>query len=249
MTDPIYAIGDIHGQLDELHRVLALIEADGGPDARVVFLGDYVDRGPDSQKVIDLLIEGQQAGRDWITLLGNHDRMFAWFMEDVPRHDPHLLVGYHWLHDRLGGTETLQSYGLSYDTMTRLEDLHAEAKEIVPHAHVDFLRGLRPMFETPDLAFVHAGIRPGIPLTQQSENDLVWIRQNFHTYAKPHPKLIVHGHTPVNVATHYGNRINLDSGAGYGKPLSAAVFEGKSCWQLTDQGRIALAPRSAFSSG
>ncbi|MCL6284872.1 serine/threonine protein phosphatase [Ruegeria sp. 2012CJ41-6] len=242
MTDPIYAIGDIHGQLDELHRALSLIEADGGADARVVFLGDYVDRGPDSRAVIDLLIEGQQAQRNWITLLGNHDRMFAWFMEDVPRHDPHMLVGYHWLHDRLGGVETLQSYGVTFEARTRLADLHASAKEIIPQAHVDFLRGLQPMFETPDLAFVHAGIRPGVPLTQQSENDLVWIRQSFHACLEPHPKLIVHGHTPVDVPSHYGNRINLDSGAGYGQPLTTAVFEGSNCSVLTNRGRVPLLP-------
>ncbi|MFA3919184.1 metallophosphoesterase family protein [Ruegeria hyattellae] len=242
MTDPIYAIGDIHGQLDELHRALSLIESDGGPDARIVFLGDYVDRGPDSRAVIDLLIEGQQVRRNWITLLGNHDRMFAWFMEEVPRHDPHLLVGYHWLHDRLGGIETLQSYGVTFEEPTRLEDLHATAKEIIPQAHVDFLRGLQPMFETPDLAFVHAGIRPGVPLAQQNENDLVWIRQSFHTCLEPHPKLIVHGHTPVDVVSHYGNRINLDSGAGYGRPLTAAVFEGSNCYILTKRGRVPLLP-------
>ncbi|MEX0351017.1 MAG: metallophosphoesterase family protein [Paracoccaceae bacterium] len=242
MTDPIYAIGDIHGRLEELHHALDLIEADGGPDARIVFLGDYVDRGPDSRGVIELLIEGQRAGRDWITLLGNHDRMFAWFMEDVPRHDPHLLIGYHWLHDRLGGIETLQSYGVNYEEHARLEDLHAAAKAVVPQAHVDFLRGLRPMYETPDIAFVHAGIRPGVALAEQNENDLVWIRQSFHADLEPHPKLIVHGHTPVDIPSHYGNRINLDSGAGYGRSLTAAVFEGRDCWLLSNGGRLALLP-------
>ena len=242
MTAPLYAIGDIHGQLAMLDGALARIEADGGPDARIVFLGDYTDRGPDSRGVLDRLTAGQEEGRDWITLLGNHDRMFAWFMEDTPRHDPHLLVGYHWLHDRLGGTETLDSYGLQFDDRTRLEDLHARAKGAVPRRHVDFLRSLKPMHETPEIAFVHAGIHPGVPLAKQSENDLIWIRQSFHNYSGRHPKLIVHGHTPVDRPGHYGNRINLDGGAGYGRPLSAAVFEGRSCWLLTEYGRQPLTP-------
>lgn len=242
MTAPIYAIGDIHGQREMLEQALARIEADGGRDARIVFLGDYTDRGPDSPGVLDLLIEGQKAGRDWITLLGNHDRMFAWFMEEVPRHDPHLLIGYHWLHEKLGGADTLANYGLSFDATTRLEDLHAEAKQVIPEAHVAFLRDLRPIYETEEIAFVHAGIKPGVALADQQENDLIWIRQAFHKVTTPHPKLIVHGHTPVKEPSHYGNRINLDSGAGYGRPLTVAVFEGRSCWVLEPEGRRALEP-------
>ena len=90
--------------------------------------------------------------------------------------------------------------------------------------------------------FAHAGIRPGVPLDRQCEEDLVWIRQSFHKESGPHPKLIVHGHTPVDAATHYGNRINLDSGAGYGRPLTAAVFEGTDAWLLTASGRQPLNP-------
>ncbi|MTI01045.1 metallophosphoesterase family protein [Roseibium sp. RKSG952] len=242
MTTPVYAVGDLHGQLAEFERVLTLIERDGGPDARIVFLGDYVDRGPDSRGLLERLIEGHDKGRDWITLLGNHDRMFAWFMEETPRHDPHLLVGYHWLHERLGGVETLRSYDVEFDDRTRLEDLHAMAKAAVPTSHVNFLRDLVAIYQTPEVAFVHAGIRPGVPLNEQRENDLVWIRKTFHTHTDPHPKLIVHGHTPVEKATHYGNRINLDSGAGYGRPAEVAVFEGRSCWLLKDVGRVPLEP-------
>ncbi|WP_171101498.1 metallophosphoesterase [Ruegeria sp. HKCCD7255] len=240
MTDPIYAVGDLHGQTAEFDRALALITEDGGPCAQIIFLGDYVDRGPDSLGVIDRLICGKDAGRNWITLLGNHDRMFAWFMEDIPRHDPHLLVGYHWLHDRLGGIETLKSYGVEFEGQIRLEDLHAKAKAAVPYSHEAFLRDLVLMHQTPDLAFVHAGIRPGVALNAQNANDLVWIRQEFHNFIGTHPKLIVHGHTPVDAATHYGNRVNLDTGAGYGHPVSVAVFEGKDCWLLTDHGRVPL---------
>ncbi|UTS82463.1 metallophosphoesterase family protein [Phaeobacter piscinae] len=241
-TSPIYAIGDIHGQLEMLEQALERIEADGGRDAPVVFLGDFIDRGPDSRGVIDLLIRGQAEGRDWITLLGNHDRMFAWFMEDIPRQDPHMLVGYHWLHERIGGIETLESYGVAVAERTRLEEVHAAARAAVPDRHITFLQALKTMHQTDDLAFVHAGIKPGVPLHKQAENDLVWIRQPFHRHTEQHPKLIIHGHTPVDTPTHYGNRINLDTGAGYGKPLTTAVFEGTSAWSLSDTGRQSLTP-------
>ncbi|HAC51243.1 MAG TPA: serine/threonine protein phosphatase, partial [Sulfitobacter sp.] len=112
MPNPIYAIGDIHGYAAELERVLTLIEEDGGPDARIVFLGDYTDRGPDSKAVIERLAQGKAEGRNWTFLMGNHDRMFSWFMEDFPRHDPLLLVELNWLNPRLGGDSTLGSYGV-----------------------------------------------------------------------------------------------------------------------------------------
>jgi serine/threonine protein phosphatase 1 len=242
MTQPLYAIGDIHGQLGELHRVLELIERDGGLDARVVFVGDYADRGPDSKGVIETLVQGQRDGRNWICLKGNHDRMFEWFMQEYPRHDAHLLVGLSWLHERLGGDTTLASYSVTVNETTRHADVHASARQLVPDDHVAFLRALPLTYETEQLFFCHAGIRPGVPLAEQEEEDLVWIRQEFHKSVDPHPKLIVHGHTPVKEAKHYGNRINLDSGAGYGNPVTAVVFEKRDCWVLTAQGRVMLSP-------
>lgn len=243
MTHPLYAIGDIHGQLAELHRVLDLIEADGGPDAHIVFVGDYTDRGPDSRGVLNLLIDGQQQSRNWTCLMGNHDRMFAWFMQDYPLHDAHLPVELYWLHQRLGGDTTLASYGVDLTGRSRMSDVHAAAREVVPAEHIAFLRGLDLSFEAEHQFFCHAGIRPGVPLAEQSEHDLLWIRKEFHVETKMHPKLIVHGHTPVDQATYYGNRINLDTGAGYGNPLSVAVFEGSNAWLLTGQGRVKLAPQ------
>lgn len=241
MTQPIYAIGDIHGQVAELERVLALIQADGGADAKVVFLGDYTDRGPDSRAVLDVLIEGRDAGKNWTFLKGNHDRMFEWFMEPTaPRADPYLMVQFYWLHPRLGGDTTLASYGVDASDQRREKDVHAEALRAVPHSHVDFLKGLQLSHTAGDVLFVHAGIRPGISLEKQTEEDLLWIRQQFHNETAPHPKLVVHGHTPVDVPTHYGNRVNLDSGAGYGAPLTVAVFEGTDTWLLTSRGRMPI---------
>lgn len=239
---PTYAIGDVHGQKAELDRVLSLIEADGGRDANVVFLGDYTDRGPDSRAVLDTLIEGRDAGRNWTFLKGNHDRMFEWFMADPIRHDPYMMVELYWLHDRLGGDTTLASYGVDASGMRREKDVQAEARAAVPQSHLDFLRGLHLNHFVGNLMFVHAGIRPGVALADQTEEDMLWIRQEFHHSTDPHPKLVVHGHTPVDAATHYGNRINLDTGAGYGRPLTAAVFEDDTAWLLTDTGRLPLKP-------
>ncbi|KPA20249.1 diadenosine tetraphosphatase [Shimia sp. SK013] len=244
MTTPIYAIGDIHGHLDQLDDMLARIEADGGPDAQIVFLGDYVDRGPDSQGVIERLRAGLAAGRNWICLKGNHDRMFEWFMEDTPRHDPHLLVDFFWLHKRLGGVQTLESYGIDVPYEDRLFTVHKRAKDAVPQAHVDFLKSLHIYHQHDDLLFVHAGIRPGVALADQHENDLVWIRQGFIDDSRRHPWLVVHGHTALEKATHFGNRIDLDGGAAYGRPLCAAVFENGKVWQLMPEGRVALEPQN-----
>lgn len=242
MSQPLYAVGDIHGYASELERALALIEADGGADAPIVFLGDYVDRGPDSRAVIARLIEGQRQGRDWTCLMGNHDRMFSLFLQDFPQHDPTLQIDLNWLNPRLGGDTTLGSYGVRFAQTDRVMEVHAKAREAVPQEHIDFMRNLSLCHETPELFFAHAGIRPGVPLAEQSEQDLLWIRRVFHEATAPHPKLVVHGHTPVDSAKHYGNRVNLDTGAGYGKPICAAVFEGTDVWVLTEQGRNRLRP-------
>ncbi len=238
----IYAIGDIHGQIGMLHDTLELIEADGGDSAHIVFLGDYTDRGPDSRAVLDLLVDGRDTGKPWTFIKGNHDRMFEWFMSDYPKHDAYLPVELNWLNPRLGGDTALASYGVEVTQKRRMLDIHADARHAVPQDHIAFLRNLQLSYETDDVFFAHAGIRPQIALAQQSEHDLLWIRQEFHHYNMPHPKLIVHGHTPIDAATHYGNRLNLDTGAGYGQALSVAVFEGDKAWVLTGQGRVPLTP-------
>ncbi|RBW53278.1 metallophosphoesterase family protein [Ruegeria sp. A3M17] len=242
MSIPIYAVGDIHGQLGMLQNVLSRIEADGGPDARVVFLGDYVDRGPNSREVLDLLIEGSKAGRNWVMVKGNHDRMMVRFVQDCEIADKQLPIILNWLNPRLGGQETLASYGVEVTDNDRIFQVHERACAAVPPAHLDLINALPAYHQEGELLFVHAGIRPGIPLAQQSEDDLVWIRQEFLNESSPHPWLIVHGHTPVDAAEHCGNRINLDAGAGYGRPLATAVFEGRTCWLLTDAGRVLLEP-------
>lgn len=240
MSQPIYAIGDIHGQIEKLHEVLDWIERDGGRDAKIVFLGDYVDRGPDSKGVIEFLMRGMNAGRNWTCLLGNHDRMLSMFLEDYPRTDYRLKPGYDWFHKNIGGMESMASYGVDANHDRRLFQIHEDAQKAVPQSHLHFIRGLPLTHRHEELLFVHAGIRPGVPVDQQHEDDLVWIREGFLEHTAPHPWLVVHGHTTIDTPTHYGNRINLDSGAGYGRALTAGVFEGGKAWVLGRDGREAL---------
>ena len=237
---PVYAIGDVHGNLDALLEAISLVEADGGPDAKIVFLGDYTDRGAQSAGVLSYLVQSAKERRNWVYLKGNHDRMFEYFMEDTPRHDPYLLVGYHWLHDRLGGRDTLKSYGIEWDGPRRLYDVHAEAKAKIPQDHIDFLRGLDITHRHEDLLFVHAGLRPGVPFADQTEEDMIWIRDEFLTSEEQFPWTIVHGHSPVQTPTRYSNRVNLDGGAGYGRPLVPAVFENGDVWVLSKEGRAPI---------
>ena len=225
MTTSIYAVGDIHGQLTELRRVLGLIEADGGPDAEIVFLGDYTDRGPDSKGVIDLLVEGQAQGRNWTYLQGNHDRMFHWFMRDYPQHEAYLPVERYWLHPRLGGDPTLASYGLEFTERSRMLDVHKMARDAVPQSHIKFLQEAVLSHETEALFFAHAGIRPGVALAEQDEEDLLWIRKEFHVDPRMHPKLVVHGHTPQAPAA-YRHRIAIDSGVFFTGRLTAVEIHG-----------------------
>lgn len=238
----IYAMGDIHGYLDKLEHALDLIAQDGGAYAPVVFVGDLVDRGPQSREVIQYLIDGIAAGKDWTVLKGNHDRLFEWFMEDAPRHDPYLLVNMQWFHDKLGGVETMASYGVEVTDQRRLFQIHADAKANVPSEHVAFLRTLKTYHQVDDVLFVHAGIRPEVPLSTQTETDCLWIRQEFQNYTDRHPWLVIHGHTPIKENTHYGNRINIDAGAAYGGPLVPIVIDEDQVFNLTSEGRVPLLP-------
>lgn len=233
----LLAIPDIHGRKDELDRVLRLADAQCGPQARIVFLGDLVDRGPDSRGVIQTLIDGIAAGRDWIVLRGNHDQMFLDFLQAARRGAPGLAPGRGWLGANSGGMATLRSYGIEIAGGDIGWPALAEA---VPEAHRRFLENLPYCYETEAQFFVHAGIRPGVPLSRQAPEDMLWIRDEFLYDTRDHGKLIVHGHTPVDRPTHYGNRVDLDAGAGWGRPLVVARLEGRDVWLLTDAGQVAL---------
>lgn len=240
-----YAIGDIHGHLDLLLAAHARIETDrrltGDWTAPVIHLGDLVDRGPDSRGVIDHLSRGQAAREPWVVLAGNHDRLFARFLDDPQDRDPGLRAEFSWLHPRIGGGATLASYGLHAPAERPLAPVHAEARSAVPEEHRAFLARLPLWHLQGNVLFVHAGLRPGVPLDRQTETDLTWIRAPFLDHGDPWPWLVVHGHTAIARATRYSNRVNLDSSAGYGGPLSAVVIEDRQLWLLSDQGRVPLA--------
>ena len=222
---PIYVIGDIHGQLAAFEKALRAIEEDGGTNAPIVIIGDLVDRGADSRRVIDLAMEQQASGKPIVVLKGNHDRMFEYFMQSPPRHDPLLRVGHHWFHEALGSVETMASYSVEVREDLQLRQVHERALEQVPEAHVAFLKTLPTHYDQGEVFFLHAGIRPNIQLEQQTEDDLLWIRKEFLDFAAPHSKLMLHGHTPEKGPKQYSNRINVDGGAGYGRPLVPVAIE------------------------
>jgi serine/threonine protein phosphatase 1 len=241
-----YAIGDIHGQrgmLEAAHeRIARDRDTTGDREAPVIHLGDLVDRGPDSSGVIQFLVEGRERGEPWLSIRGNHDAMFADFLSTTANPDDQLRAGLTWLNGRVGGEATLASYGIRTGIFRSRRAIVEDAREAVPASHVDFLNALPLFHATPELLFVHAGIRPGIPITRQDPTDLTWIREDFLGDERDHGYLVVHGHTPVDEPQHRGNRINLDTGAGFGHPMTAAVFEDRACWILTDDGRQPLNP-------
>ena len=244
MSTPTYAVGDIHGQLDELHRVLGLIENDGGQGAEVVFLGDYVDRGPDSKGVVDLLMNGIADGRNWTAIRGNHDRYLTRFLDDQTVYDPATRADLFWMNPRLGGDKTLLSYGVIAEENAPLDPIHKAARQAVPQAHRDFLANLPNIHMTEHLIFAHAGLRKDVAVEDQIEDDLIWIRGDWLTEPHDFGRIVVHGHTAVDFPEHHGYRVNLDAGAGYFKPLQAAVFEGQDAHVLSAKGRIPLRPKT-----
>ena len=239
-----YAIGDIHGHLDLLEAAHERIAADMAREghAAVIHVGDLVDRGENSRGVIDFLMAGQARGADWVVLKGNHDRMFTRFLQDPAESEPGLRAELSWLHPRLGGGPTLASYGVHAPTDRPVAAVHADAVAAVPQAHRDWLEARPAQHRLGCCLYVHAGIRPGVAFEDQTETDLVWIREPFLSNPTDHGALIVHGHTALDAATHYGNRLNLDSGAAYGGPLSAVAIEGRKAWLLTPEGRVAMLP-------
>jgi serine/threonine protein phosphatase 1 len=233
-----YAIGDIHGQLGMLEAAHARIARDrdltGDAQAPVIHLGDLVDRGPDSRGVIDFLMEGIAGGAPWMVLKGNHEAMFL----DLLGGTGETVASY--LGERTGGLATVASYGVRTGAFRSRRAIAEDAKTAVPESHRRFLAGLPLLHAAPGLLFVHAGIRPGVPITLQDPADLLWIRGDFLESSVGHGALVVHGHTPGETPEHRGNRVNLDTGAGFGRSLTAAVFEGTDVWVLGESGRHAL---------
>jgi serine/threonine protein phosphatase 1 len=206
----VYAVGDIHGRVDLLDAVLKRIETDSEknpiPVAIEVYLGDYVDRGPASRDVIDRLVARNRTFRG-VFLKGNHESYLTGFAAN-----PSILDEWR----QFGGLETLRSYGLVPSPHTGADAqarLAASFRRALPASHRGFLNNLRLSFTCGDFFFVHAGVRPGIPLAKQREEDLLWIRQDFLLHEEEFSKIIVHGHTPLLDPDIRPNRINIDTGA------------------------------------
>lgn len=220
----IYAVGDIHGCDGVLRRLMGLIDAHLAqfPCRRpvLVFLGDYVDRGPDSRGVLDRLI-ALRDHREVIFLKGNHEKYMLGFLER-----PDLLT--RWL--QFGGADTLRSYGLSSANHADPQQREALAAALVralgESGHLPFFDWLQSSFVCDDFFFVHAGVRPGVPLGRQREEDLLWIRGAFLAYGGDFGKVVVHGHTPVPQPEVRSNRINIDTGAYATGRMTCLVLEG-----------------------
>lgn len=214
----IYAVGDIHGQsrlLDGLLDRIDAHESESPPvDRRVlVFVGDYIDRGPDSKGVIDRLLALN--GRDYapVFLLGNHEQMALDVLDGKADGDL-------WLHN--GGADTLRSY------LVRPDDAHLAERfrRALPAEHLKFLRGLRLSWRCGGYFFVHAGVKAGVPLDQQNPNVMLWIRDSFlFDYSTDYGAVVVHGHTPTEDVEIVGNRIGVDTGAFYTGRLSAVCLD------------------------
>jgi serine/threonine protein phosphatase 1 len=195
-----YAIGDIHGHYKKLCQALAWIHGRGMSPVRIVSLGDYIDRGPDSRRVLKRLMAGpERFGDEWICLKGNHEDMMVTCLAGLTRMS-------WWLGN--GGQQTMDSY---------------EAGRI-PDEVVRWCGGLPTSYQSEHFFFCHAGINPGRSLADQDDEALLWIRDRFLKHDQPFEKHIVHGHTPAIEPEEKPNRTNLDTGMGYGRKLSVGVF-------------------------
>ncbi|MGB7286947.1 MAG: metallophosphoesterase family protein [Salaquimonas sp.] len=216
----IYAIGDIHGCLRQLQDIFRQIEFDllysNFETYRIITIGDYVDRGPDSKGVIDFLIKAKKQ-HDLVCLRGNHDQRLLEFL-DIPEKVGDGFLTY-------GGRETLNSYGIEVEEVPNFEALARKLKQAMPRSHIRFLDSLGLIHIAGDYAFVHAGVKPGVALADQSPRDLLWIRNEFIQHQKLFEKVIVHGHTISDYFDVQPNRINTDTGAFDSGILTCVVLQ------------------------
>jgi len=220
----IYAVGDIHGRIDLLNKLHARIVADAETAQNlrrvIVYLGDYVDRGPGTFDVLDVLINEPLAGFERVHLKGNHEDMMLEFLTGPPKPT--------WISN--GGIATLASYGVEPPVTlchpADLETFRRRLQRALPSDHLGFLQGLRLCHTEGDYFFVHAGVRPGVPLEDQIPYEMMWIRDRFLLSDADFGKRVVHGHTPNLVPEVFENRIGIDTGAFYTECLTCLVLEG-----------------------
>lgn len=214
----IYAVGDVHGRADLLNKLLTKIDKDrAGKPAEIILLGDYVDRGPSSRKVIEKLASGSADGTIKLTCLrGNHEHTLLTFLADH-------TIGPEW--GKYGGVETLASYGVSPPRKrTRAEDWEAcqqALKAAIPEHHIAFLENLPVMADRKPYLFVHAGIDPDQPLAEQSSKTMLWIREPFLSFNGRLERFVVHGHSADKKPTRKRYRIGIDTGAYITNTLTA----------------------------
>lgn len=236
----LYAIGDVHGCADLLRAVHDRIDADlahrPAGDHRIIHVGDYIDRGPDSRGAVEAALARLDAGR-CECLRGNHEQFLIDVLDEAPRA---LEL---WLNN--GGVETLASYGVELPPIIGASAYPGAAlaqrlRQALPDPHLRFFRALPHLVRFGDYAFVHAGIQPGKPLDRQREHDMIWIREPFLTDAHEHEAVIVHGHTPTRHVEIRSNRIGIDTGAVFGGDLACLVLEDDRRALLTDRGLTPL---------
>ena len=221
----VYAVGDIHGCAAELDRLTAAIVQDGTDwqgERHLIYVGDYVDRGPDSKGVIDRLLDPPD-GFKVCYLRGNHDQVLLDFLAD-----PAVFRGWR----DFGGRETLLSYGVApprFDELSAFEKAREQFRAALPRAHLEFFESLQFSAKIGGYFFTHAGIRPGIGLDSQSRVDLLWIRDEFLTSPANFGAIVVHGHSPSPEPVRRPNRIGIDTGAYATGQLTAVVLEGAEC--------------------
>ncbi|WP_020084638.1 metallophosphoesterase family protein [Hyphomicrobium zavarzinii] len=220
----VYAIGDIHGcahLLDRLHDQIEMdLQSRPPADVRLIYLGDYIDRGPDSAGVLERLSLPSPEGIGRVLLKGNHEDMLGSFLADPN-------VGSSWR--QLGGLETLLSYRIDVNEVlgrVGFGGLADELRKRMPPSHVRMLSELQTSVSFGDYFFCHAGVRPGVSLERQDPRDLMWIRHEFLGSTQDFGKTVVHGHSPVERPDVRPNRIDIDTGAYATGHLTALVLEG-----------------------
>lgn len=225
----IYAIGDIHGRADLLEELLRLIDQDNAArvpsEVTLIFLGDLIDRGPDSAQVVERLMRVKAEHPRTRILLGNHEEVFL----QALRGDSIGALRYSL---RIGGDATVMSYGLTDEEYKRttFEQLFELVRARVPAEHLAFMESFEDMIVVGDYAFVHAGVAPDTPLSRQKLNDLRWIRGDFLDHRGTLEKVIVHGHSIATEVEIRAHRIGIDTGAYASGVLTAMGFEGNERW-------------------
>jgi serine/threonine protein phosphatase 1 len=233
----LYAIGDIHGRRDLLDDVLRQIEAQDAQNnnapSEIIFLGDLIDRGPESADVVERVVQLRASGRAVSVLLGNHEEIFLRILHGEFNLLPMFI--------KIGGRETVFSYGITreeYDTLSN-EALAERLRVLVPPAHLALLDACDEMVFRGDYVFVHAGIRPGVPLAEQKDDDLRWIRSPFLESNADHGRVVVHGHTVTEEPEMRANRIGIDTGAVYSGRLTVLAIDGARRWLFESKKPIA----------